>query len=150
MKTLQITLWLYATAFKKAGECVGKNWVVSFAPVAYSLALTLIAILSAPLGIVGGFLYSLASSACASSALYLIKNMVESGRTNVNDFTSGFTVYIWDVVTIGFILWIPTQVAATGLAGVPNGWLILFLLKLVLYIILNAVPELMLTMLPAP
>ncbi len=68
--------------------------------------------------------------------------MVESGKTDVRDFLNGFTVYIWEVITIGFILWIPTWALATSLASLPNGALIFFLIRLCLYIILNAVPEL--------
>jgi hypothetical protein len=142
MQILQVTLWMYATALKRSSECVRKNWVVSFAPVVYGIGLSVVGTLVAPLGIIGGFLYSLASSACASSALFLIKNMVESGKTDVRDFLNGFTVYLWEVIAIAFILWIPTWALATSLASVPNGALIFFLIQLCLYIILNAVPEL--------
>lgn len=142
MQIVRVTLWMYANALSRALDCVRRNWVVSFAPVAYGIGLSIVGTLAAPLGIIGGFLYSLASAACASSALFLIKNMVESGKTDVRDFLNGFTVYIWEVITIGFILSIPTWALATGLAGVPNGPLIFFLVKLGLYIILNAVPEL--------
>jgi len=142
MQILQVTLWMYATALRRSLECLGRNWVVSFAPVVYGIGLSIIGTLVAPLGIIGGFLYSIASAACASSALFLIKNMVESGKTDVRDFLNGFTVYLWDVITIGFILSIPMWALATSLASLPNGALIYFLLKLGLYIILNAVPEL--------
>jgi len=142
MQILRVTLWMYATALKRSLECVRMNWVVSFAPVVYGVGLSIIGTLVAPLGMIGGFLYSLASSACASSALFLIKNMVESGKTDVQDFLNGFTVYLWEVIAIGFILWIPTWALATSLASVPNGTLIFFLIRLCLYIILNAVPEL--------
>jgi hypothetical protein len=142
MQILRVTLWMYATALKRSLECVRKNWVVSFAPVVYGIGLSIVGTLVAPLGMIGGLLYSLASSACASSALFLIKNMVESGKTDVRDFLNGFTVYLWEVITIGFILWIPTWALATSLASVPNGALIFFLIRLCLYIILNAVPEL--------
>jgi hypothetical protein len=142
MQIIQVTLWMYATALKRSLECVRKNWVVSFAPVVYGIGLSIVGTLVAPLGIIGGFLYSLASSACASSALFLIKNMVESGKTDVRDFVNGFTVYLWEVIAIGFILWIPMWALSTGLSSVPNGALIFFLIQLCLYIILNAVPEL--------
>jgi hypothetical protein len=142
MKIFQVTLWMYATALNQAWDSVRKNWVVSFAPVVYGILLTVIGSLVAPFGIVGGILYSLASSACISSALYLIQNLVEVGKASVNDFLNGFTAYIWEVITISFILWIPMRIAATGLATVPNGALLFFLLKLGLYILLNAVPEL--------
>jgi len=142
MQIIQATLWLYATAIKRALECVVKNWVVSFAPAAYSVGLTLVLSLVAPLGIVGGLLFSLASQACVSSGLFLIKNMIETGKANFNDFLNGFTVYIWELITIAFILWIPLRVLESALAGQPNGGLIFLLIKLALYVLLNAVPEL--------
>ena len=141
MKTLQVTLWLYTTALSKSWDCLRKNWVVSFAPVVYGIILTVAGIVAAPLGIVGGLIYSLVSSACASSGLYLIKNMVESGKTDINDFLNGFLVYLGDLITFFFILWLPMWAAANGLAGVPNGWLIYLLLRLGLFVLLNAVPE---------
>ena len=141
MQTLQVTLWMYATALRRSWECVRRNWVVSLAPVAYGIILAVIASLVAPFGIVGGLLFSLASQACVSSGLFLIKNMVESNKADFSDFLNGFTVFLWELLGIAFILWIPLRLAATGLATVPNGALIYFLIKLALYILLNAVPE---------
>ena len=142
MQTLQVTLWLYALALKRSLECVSRNWVVSFAPAVYGIALTAIAWLVTPLGFIGGLLLSIASQACVSSGLFLIKNMIDSNKADVNDFLNGFTVYLWELIGIAFILWIPMRIAATALAPMPNGALIYLLLKLVLYILLNAVPEL--------
>ena len=142
MKILQVTLWMYATALERSWQAVRKNWVVSLAPVVFGIILAVVGSVVAPLGIIGGFIYSLVSAACASSGLYLIKNLVDSGKANFNDFLNGFTVYIWDVITILFIVGIPMRVAAMGLESVANGALIYFLLRLGLYILLNAVPEL--------
>ena len=141
MKILKVTLWLYTTALSKSWDCVRKNWVVSFAPVIYGIILTVIGIVVGPLGIIGGLIYSLVSSACASSGLYLVKNLVESGKTDVNDFVTGFTVYLGELLTFFFILWLPMWAAANGLSGMPNGWLIYLLLRLGLFLLLNAVPE---------
>ena len=142
MQILQVTLWMYATALERSWQAVRKNWVVSLAPVVFGIILAVVGSVVAPLGIIGGFIYSLVSAACASSGLYLIKNLVDSGKANFNDFLNGFTVYIWDVITILFIVGIPMRVAAMGLESVANGALIYFLLRLGLYILLNAVPEL--------
>ncbi len=132
---------MYATALTRSWACVRRNWVVSLAPVAYGIVLAVVASLVAPLGIVGALLFSLASQACISSGLFLIKNMVESNKADFNDFLNGFTVFLWELLAIAFILWIPLRLAATALAAVPNGALIYFLLKLTLYILLNPVPE---------
>jgi hypothetical protein len=142
MQILQVTLWIYATALKRSLECVRKNWVVSFAPVAYSIILAVVGIVVSPLGIVGGVLMGLATQACFSSGLYLVKNMVEAGKADFNDFLRGFTVYIWELVTVSFILWIPMRVLGMALGSVPNGGLIYFCVQIALYTLLNAVPEL--------
>jgi len=142
MQILQVTLWMYATALKQSWECVRKNWVVSFAPVAYGIILAVIASIVGPLGMIGGLLFSLASQACVSSGLFLVKNLVDSNKADFNDFLNGFTVYLWELLGIAFILWIPLRVLAAGLATTPNGALIYFLIKLLLYILLNPVPEL--------
>ena len=141
MQTLQVTLWMYATALTRSWECVRKNWVVSFAPIAYGIILAVLASLLAPLGIVGALLFPLATQACVSSGLFFIKNLIDGNKADFNDFLNGFTVYIWELLLITFILWIPMRVAAMALATVPNGALIYFLITLVLYIVLNPVPE---------
>lgn len=142
MQIVQVTLWMYTVALRRSLECVSKNWVASLAPVVYGLGLSIIGTLVAPLGLIGGLIYSLARAACISSGLFLIKNMVSSGKTDVQDFVAGFTIYLWEVIAVGFILWIPMWALWTALASVPNGALIYFLAQLGLYILLNAVPEL--------
>ena len=142
MQILRVTLWIYATALMRAFDCVRKNLVVSLAPLAYSLVLSAAAMIALPLGILGGFLLGLVSQACISSGLYLVKNMIDSGKTDFNDFARGFTVYIWDLITISFILWIPMRLAGMALATIPNGLLIYFCIQIALYILLNPVPEL--------
>jgi hypothetical protein len=141
MQLVQMTLWMYGTALRRASECVARNWVVSFAPLAYGFLLSASAAMAAPLGILGGLLLGLVSQACVSSGLYLIENMVRRGKADFDDFIKGFAVYIWELLRIAFILWIPLRLLAMALAPVPNGGLILFLIHLILYVILNPVPE---------
>ena len=141
MQTVQVTLWIYAASLRRSWDGVRKNWVVSFAPLAYSLGLSLVGAIVAPLGIIGGILLGLASQACVSSGLYLIENIVRGGKANFDDFTKGFTVYLWELVQIAFILWIPMRVLAMALESAPNGALIYGLIQIALYVLLNPVPE---------
>ena len=141
MKIVQATLWIYAAALQKSWQCVAKNWIVSLAPLAYGLIMSVAGLLALPLGFLGGFLLTLASQACLSSGLHLIKNMIASGKANVDDFLNGFSAYLWDLLTVALIIWIPMRIAAMALGSVPNGGLIYFLLQVVLYILLNPVPE---------
>ena len=141
MKLIRATLWIYATALRRSWECAAKNWVVSFAPLAYGLIFSLAGSLLAPLGMLGGLVLGLVSQACVSSGLYLIKNMVETGKATFNDFLNGFTVYLWELLTIAFVLWIPLRIAAAALSSLPNGALIYFMIQIALYVLLNPVPE---------
>ena len=142
MSTVQATLWLYAMALRRSWESLRKNWVVSLAPWAYAALLSIVAFVVAPLGIIGGLVLGVATQACISSGLYLIKNIVESGRADIKDFTNGFTVYLWELLGIAFMIWIPMRVLAMALASSPNGGLIFALVQIVLYILLNPLPEL--------
>lgn len=142
MKILRITWWLYSAALLRSWECLRKNWVVSFAPLAYGIVLSGAGMVVWPLGIIGGILMGLIAQACVSSALHLIGNMVNSGKAGLDDFLRGFTVYLWELLGIAFILWIPLRLAAMALAGVPNGGLIYLMIQIALYIFLNPVPEL--------
>jgi hypothetical protein len=142
MSTVQATLWLYATALRRSWESLLKNWVVSFAPWVYAALLSILAVVIAPLGIIGGLVLGLATQACISSGLYLIKNIVENRRADLQDFVKGFTIYLWELLGIAFILWIPMRVLAMALAPTPNGALIFALIQIALYILLNPAPEL--------
>jgi hypothetical protein len=141
MKLVQATLWIYQTAIHRALEAVRKNWIVSFAPLAYGTALAFIGPSVRPLGIIGGLLLALAIQACLSSGLYLIQNIIQMGRTNFDDFVKGFSVYFWELVRIAFIVWIPLRLTWLVLSGVPNGALIYAFIEIALYVFLNPVPE---------
>jgi hypothetical protein len=142
MKILQITWWLYSTALIRSLECVRKNWVVSFAPLAYGIILSGAGMILWRLGIIGGILMGLIMQACVSSGLHLLGNMVNTGKAGLDDFVKGFTVYLWELLGIAFILWIPLRIAATVLSGVTNGALIYFMIQIALYVFLNPIPEL--------
>ncbi len=141
MEVVHATLWIYASALRRSFQCVAENWVISFAPLAYAIALSLAGLVVSPLGIVGGLLFALATQACVSSGLYLLENMVKIGKANFNDFLRGFTAYLWELLFISFILWIPMRVAALALASFPNGALIFLLIRIALYVLLNPLPE---------
>ncbi len=142
MKTVQVTLWMYALALRRSWQSVAKNWIISFAPLAYGLILSAAVSIVGPLGIIGGLILGLVSQACVSSGLYLVENVVRMGKTNFDDFVKGFTVYLWELIRIAFILWIPLRVISFALSGAgPDGGLIMLLIQLALYILLNPVPE---------
>jgi len=142
METIKATLWIYRIALKRSAQLMRENWAVVFAPFAYSVFLSVASIYLIPLGMIGRLLLVLASSACMSSGLYLLENILNSRKADFKDFLNGFKVYLLDIVRIAFILWIPWMLASSVLDRVPDGLLLLLFIALTLCIIMNAVPEL--------
>ena len=142
MEILKATLWIYRTALLRSGQLATGNWKVAFAPLGYSLILSVAGVIFIRLGILGGMLFVLTVDACMSSGLYLIEIILKKRKVNFNDFLWGFSAYLWEIVRISFILWIPMMVVESVLASIPNGHLFLLFIQITLYIILNAVPEL--------
>ncbi|MEE8612914.1 MAG: hypothetical protein V3S85_02145 [Nitrospirales bacterium] len=142
METIKATLWIYRIAVKRSAQLMRENWAVVFAPFAYSVFLSVAGIFLIPFGLVGGLLLLLASNACMSSGLHLLENILNSRKADFNDFFKGFTVYLWEIVRIAFILWIPMMLVSSVLTPIPNGNIIVMFIQIALYIILNAVPEL--------
>ena len=129
-------------ALGRAVLLIRKNWGVLFAPLAYSVVLSVASVILLPLGLVGRILLILVVDGCISSGLYLIENLLKSGRANLNDFVKGWGVYIWDIVQVSFILWVPLMLATQILYAVPNGLLILLFVRILVYTVFNVVPEL--------
>jgi hypothetical protein len=142
MEQISAVFWIYKTCLIRTVELVRDNWGIIFAPIAYGVLLSVAAMLVAPLGIVGGIVMGVVMAACASSGLYLIENVVRIGKTSLQDFTRGFSVYLLDILTIAFIFWIPMRLLAQFAFTTPNGPLLYLGVQILLYVIFNPVPEL--------
>jgi hypothetical protein len=142
MEQIKAIFWIYKTCLIRTVELVRNNLGIIFAPIAYGVLLSAAAMLLAPLGIIGGIIMGVVLAACASSGLYLIENVVRMGKTSLQDFARGFSVYIWEILTIAFIFWIPMRLLAQFAFTTPNGPLLYLGVQILLYVIFNAVPEL--------
>jgi hypothetical protein len=142
METVKATLWIYRVALRRAVELLAGNWGIIFAPLAYSVILAIAASVFGPLGFIGGMIVTAIAAACGSSALFVIENIVRMGKVSLNDFVKGFSVYLWEIIGIAFILWIPMTLLRQVAYSTDEGPLIVFLVQFLLYVILNPVPEL--------
>ena len=133
----------YAAALRRSWDGVRKNWVVSFAPLAYSLGLSLVGAIVGALGIIGG-----SSRACKSSLRQLgalsHREHRARGESEFRRLHKGFHGNLSlgiGTSQIAFILWIPMRVLAMALESAPNGALVYGLIQIALYVLLNPVPE---------
>lgn len=142
MDIVKATLWIYQRSLKRACALAASNWILILAPLVYSVIFSVAIFFLLPLGFLGRLLLLLVGDACMSSGLHLIENILKTGKLDFHDFIRGFTVYLWEIVRISFILWIPMMVAGRVLASLPNGPLFFMFIQIAVYIFFNALPEL--------
>jgi hypothetical protein len=139
---LRVTLEIYRRVASRAAVLALRNWPVLGSLFAYALIVEVVGGFALHLGIIGGLLYSLVLSACIGSFLYLVEMMVRTSRVAWEDFGRSFTVYLWDVVGVVFILWLLSLVTSLALAQTPQGAVIGLCLQILVLVFFNAVPEL--------
>lgn len=142
LESFVVTLDIYRRVFARGAALAARNWPVLASVFAYSAILAVGAYAAAFLGLVGGILLSLLTSACIGSFLALVEQIVRTNKVTWEDFTRSFGVYLWDVVAVSFALWLFWFVARPALMEVPQGPVIMLAINLVLVVLLNAVPEL--------
>jgi len=133
---------MYRKAFLRAAELTVKNWPVLGTVFVYSVVMAVAAVFASMLGLIGGFLISLVWAACVGSFLYLVEMMVRTTRVSLDDFQRSFGAYLWDVIGVAFIFWIFFTFATPILASLPQGRVILLCANLAIFVLFNAVPEL--------
>ncbi len=141
MERLLATLWIYRRCAQRTGALLSHNLHLAGAVVAYAVAMAVVRMVAAPLGMVGGLLVTLAACACASSFLFLVEQVQRIGRANLYDFQRGFTAYLGEVVNIGFVLWIASTAVRLLAAAQPNPLLVWLAFEVVVFVAGNAVPE---------
>jgi len=142
LESLVVTLAIYRRAFARGAVLAAQNWPVLGSVFAYSAILSVGAYAAAFLGLAGGFLLSILTSACFGSFLYLVEMIVRTNKVTWQDFTQSFGVYLWDVVAVSFALWLFWFVARPLIEQMPQGPVIVLAINLVLVVLFNAVPEL--------
>lgn len=149
MEWFAITFRIYQQVFAEAARLTARNWPVLGSIFVYwailqiaSFGLAALGVFHGPLALVGGLALNLLRAACIGSFLYLVEMMVRTRKVSLEDFQRSFGVYLWDVVGVMFVFWIVSMLASPLFATIPQGWAYFALLQLVLFILLNAVPEL--------
>ena len=141
MERLLATFWIYRRCARRTAELLAHNLHVAGAVVAYAVAMAVVRMIAAPLGMIGGLLVTLAACACASSFLFLVEQVQRIGRANLYDFQRGFTAYLGEVVNIGFVLWIASMAVRLLARGQANPLLVWLGFEVVVFVVANAVPE---------
>jgi hypothetical protein len=134
------TAAMYGRVFRRAAELTVASWPLAFLAAGYPVLLAMLSTLLAPLGFVGGMIWTAAAAACFSSWLFFLEQVVRGrGRVNLRDLAASFGAYLGDLLNVAFLLFLAQLVAAFVLAPFPP---LLIIFGLAVFVFLNAVPEL--------
>ena len=142
MEWLQITFQMYRKVFPRAAALAVKNWPVLGTLFGYLVILSVAATLARFMGFAGGLVVSLVWAACAGSFLYLVEMIVRTSRVSLDDVRRSFGAYLWDVVGVSFVFWVFFTLVTPAILQLPNGGLILLCIDIAIFVLCNAVPEL--------
>ena len=133
---------LYRQALRKTWHSLLKGWVIIVAVIGFLFLLLLAQQIAAPLGMAGGFLLGAVNALLVGATLSLIEQAVSYARTiTIKDVLDSFGHYFWDVIGVGFVLWLPLMALDMGTQQNPNGPLISYAVMLLIFILLNPAPE---------
>ena len=139
---LVMALELYRQALWKTWQSLLRGWLIIVAVVAFLFLLLVAQQIAAPLGMAGGFLLGAVNALLVGMTLSLIEQSVSYARSiTIKDIFDSFGHYFWDVISVGFVLWIPLMALDLATQQNPNGQLISFAVILLLFILLNPAPE---------
>jgi hypothetical protein len=139
---LRATVRLYRDALRATGRSLLRSWSIMLAVVLFAAAMVLATILAAPLGWVGGFVLGAVNALLIGATLHLIEQAVlGSAPVTLKDIQLSIGRYFWDVIGVGFVLWVPVMLLEKGAQTNPNGTFLLAALFLLLFILLNPAPE---------
>ncbi len=142
--------YINSSTIKKTYNLLLKNWIIIFTGLIYVvLNIVLFSIISIVfrgiLGILGGIVTAIATSAMISSYLYLLSLVIKDRKIDFEDFKYGFKVYIWKIYGVLVIGWLSSMVF--NLIIVPFFSMFIYrgalqmIISILLVVLLNPLPE---------
>src|SRR6266545_6040504 len=115
MGLLKTTIQLYIDALQKTGRSLMRGWMIAVAVVIFAVLMLLASAVAAPLGFIGGFILGAVNALLIGATLGLVEQAVLQSRPLVfQDIIASFGQYFWDVINLGFVLWLPLLVLQMG------------------------------------
>jgi hypothetical protein len=142
LNDLSVMLDLYRQALRATGRSLRRGLIGIVALVVFALLFVAATRVAAPLGIAGGFLLGAANALLVGATLRLIEQALSASRTiTVQDVTESFGHYFWDVIGVGFVLWLPMMALEMGAQNNPYGQFLSSAVFLLAFLLLNPAPE---------
>ena len=142
MSVFTSTIHLYRDALHATGRSLARGWFVILAVIAFTVMMWLAGVVARPLGMVGGFIMGAVNALLIGATLSLIEQAIKGmRRLTVRDTFDSMGHYFWDVISVGFVLWIPTMLLDTSLRANPDSQFLVAACLLLVFILLNPAPE---------
>ncbi len=136
------TVQLYRHVLNATWRSFVKSWVAMLALIVFGILFLGVAKIVGPLGIAGGFLLGMINALLVGATLRLIEQSLSGARTlRFTDVIESFGAYFWDVIGVGFVLWLPTMLLDMGSQANPYGQFLSSAFLLLVFILLNPAPE---------
>ena len=136
------TLQLYRDALRATARSLVRGWLLILAVVVFTVLMLLAGVIARPLGIAGGFLLGAVNALLIGAVLSLIEQAIRGMRgITLQDVKDSLGHYFWDVISVGFVLWIPTMLLDTSLRANPDSQFLVAAALLLVFILLNPAPE---------
>ncbi len=137
------TLQLYRQTWLATWRSLTRNWLLVPAVVILTVLLYVATGMAMAFGMLGGLLLGVANAFAVGALLGLLEQAVLGARPMIwRDLRDAAGRYFWDVITVGFIVWVPLQILELGMQANPYGPAIVSAVLLLLFILLNPIPEL--------
>ncbi len=137
MDMLRATLGLWWEASREAFRTLGRTWWALAALFGASLLLGLMGLVTGRLGIVGGFLYGMASALVAGAYLSLLGvGVLQRRLVRFEDVKDSLGRHFWDVVSVLFVFWVASLVL-----GLAHSDIVMIVAVFAAWLAFNPVPE---------
>jgi hypothetical protein len=142
MSLFATTILLYRDALRATGRSLLRGWVIILAVIVFTIMMWFAGIVARPLGMIGGFVLGAVNALLIGATLSLIEQAIKGMRgITIRDVLDSMGHYFWDVISVGFVLWIPTLLLDTSLRANPDSQFLVTACLLLVFILLNPAPE---------
>jgi hypothetical protein len=139
---VKTSIALYQHALQATLRSFVRGWIIALAVVVFAGLMFIASLIARPLGMLGGFLMGAVNALLIGATLGLVEQAVTSSRQlTLEDIKGSFGQYFWDVISVGFVIWLPIMIIDQGAAANPYGPFLAAAIFLLLFILLNPAPE---------
>lgn len=133
---------LYRQAIAATGRSLRHGWIAMIALVGFALIFVGVSQIAGSLGVAGGFLLGALNALLVGATLSLIEHSLGGARSlQLHDIQESLGCYFWEVIGVGFVLWLPVMALDMGTQANPYGQFLSSAALLLLFILLNPAPE---------